>query len=172
MMISRILYGLAAYASIFGAGVVVGYYSASNRCELEKMEFQNDALEKQAQADRKAQSVENVYKNALIDAQSGISLDLDKISTDFNDAKRDFFDGLDPHGMHHNETGADSAKSVSVTPATACTVSKETCRCSAKDQAKLQRLYERQLVIAKDCDITATYYNHLLEMYQSVSDKR
>lgn len=171
-MISRILYGLAAYASIFGAGVVVGYYSASNRCELEKMEFQNDALEKQAQADRKAQSVENVYKNALIDAQSGISLDLGKISTDFNDAKRDFFDSLASDSVHHNETGADSAKSVSVTPATARTVSKETCRCSAKDQAKFQRLYERQLVIAKDCDITATYYNHLLEMYQSVSDKR
>lgn len=167
-MISRVLYGLAAYASILGAGFVVGYYSASNRCELEKLEFQNDALEKQAQANRKAQSVENVYKNALIDAQSGISLDLNKISADFNDAKRDFFDGLDPHGVYHNEAGADNSKSMPVAPATARTVSKETCRCGTKDQAKLQRLYERQLVIAKDCDITATYYNHLLEMYQQL----
>lgn len=171
-MISRILYGLAAYASIFGAGVVVGYYSASNRCELEKLEFQNDALEKQAQANRKAQSVENVYKNALIDAQSGISLDLDKISADFNDAKRDFFDSLDADSVHHNEAGADNSKSMPDTPATPCTVSKKTDGCSAKDQAKLQRLYERQLMIAKDCDITATYYNHLLEMYQSVSVQR
>lgn len=171
-MISRVLYGLAAYASILGAGFVVGYYSASNRCELEKLEFQNDALEKQAQANRKAQSVENVYKNSLIDAQSGISLDLDKISADFANAKRDFFNSLDADSVHHNEASADNSKSMPDPSATPCTVSKKTDGCSAIDQTKLQRLYERQLVIAKDCDITATYYNHLLEMYQSVSDKR
>lgn len=41
-------------------------------------------------------------------------------------------------------------------------------RCVRQDHAKFQRLYEQQLEVARDCDITATYYNKLLELYENV----
>ena len=41
-------------------------------------------------------------------------------------------------------------------------------RCVRQDPAKFQRLYEQQLEVARDCDITATYYNKLLELYENV----
>lgn len=41
-------------------------------------------------------------------------------------------------------------------------------RCVRQDRAKFQRLYEQQLEVARDCDITATYYNKLLELYKNV----
>lgn len=41
-------------------------------------------------------------------------------------------------------------------------------RCTRQDSAKFQRLYEQQLEVARDCDITATYYNKLLELYKNV----
>lgn len=41
-------------------------------------------------------------------------------------------------------------------------------RCVRHDSAKFQRLYEQQLEVARDCDITATYYNKLLELYENV----
>ena len=41
-------------------------------------------------------------------------------------------------------------------------------RCVRQDSKKFQRLYEQQLEVARDCDITATYYNKLLELYANV----
>ena len=41
-------------------------------------------------------------------------------------------------------------------------------RCVRQDHAKFQRLYEQQLEVTRDCDITATYYNKLLELYKNV----
>ena len=41
-------------------------------------------------------------------------------------------------------------------------------RCVRQDFTKFQRLYEQQLEVARDCDITATYYNKLLELYENV----
>ena len=41
-------------------------------------------------------------------------------------------------------------------------------RCVRQDHAKFQRLYEQQLEVARDCDIPATYYNKLLELYENV----
>lgn len=41
-------------------------------------------------------------------------------------------------------------------------------QCSGENRAKLRRLYEQQLEVARDCDITAAHYNELLQLYQSI----
>lgn len=48
------------------------------------------------------------------------------------------------------------------------TTAEKKCQCNGAYKTKLQRLYEQQLTIARDCDITATYYNKLLELYNNV----
>ena len=169
-MYPRILWELVGSLFLFGLGVVGGYHLASTQCELEKLEFYNDALEKQAQADRKTQDMENVYKDALVNAQSGVVLDLERINADFTGASLDLSSWSD--GMRYNEAGADSTEQLSDTPAASSAVSEKKCGCSATDRTKLQRLYEQQLVIARDCDITTSYYNRLLEMYKTISSPR
>lgn len=54
------------------------------------------------------------------------------------------------------------------TSTTERTTAEKKCQCNGAYKTKLQRLYEQQLTIARDCDITATYYNKLLELYNNV----
>lgn len=54
------------------------------------------------------------------------------------------------------------------TTTTKRTTAEKNCRCVRQNSERLQRLYERQLAVAKDCDITTTYYNKLLELYENV----
>lgn len=169
-MYPRILWELIGSLFLFGLGVVGGYHLASTQCELEKLEFQNDALETQAQINRKTQDVENVYKDALVNAQSGVVLDLERINADFTGARFDFSSWSD--GMHYNEAGADSTKQLSDIAGPAAGVQTPPCKCNRQDNAKFQRFYEQQLVVARDCDITASYYNRLLEMYKTISSPR
>ena len=67
-------------------------------------------------------------------------------------------------------TDSDSATLPSDATASSA-VSQGKCDCSGKDQAKLQRLLTEQMIVAKDCDITATYYNHLIDWYNSISQE-
>lgn len=54
------------------------------------------------------------------------------------------------------------------TSTTERTTAEKKCQCNGAYKTKLQRLYEQQLTVARDCDITATYYNKLLELYNNV----
>ena len=42
--------------------------------------------------------------------------------------------------------------------------SRSACECAKQNRDKLQRLYEQQLIIARDCDITATKNNELIRL--------
>lgn len=42
--------------------------------------------------------------------------------------------------------------------------SRSACECVKQNRDKLQRLYEQQLIIARDCDITATKNNELIRL--------
>lgn len=54
------------------------------------------------------------------------------------------------------------------TTTTERTTAKKKSQCVENNKRKLRELYEQQLTIARDCDITATYYNKLLELYNNV----
>lgn len=166
-MLSRLISGLSAFVCIFGVGVVIGYQASSTQCELEKTEFQNEVLEKQAQADRKTQDVENAYKDAIINTQTSTSLGINLINAKFASVDRGLFNSVD-YGVHHNEASASNLKPLPnlTEPTTGVQVSP--CKCDRQDRAKLQRLYEQQLEVAKDCEITTTYYNKILELWNAV----
>lgn len=108
---------------------------------------------------------ENVFNGVLADAQSNIALDVQHITSTYN---RYHFNGLfsDTDSVHTDTT--DSGQGLSTDTTAAKAISQSTCKCSGTDKAKLQRLYEQQLVIARDCDITATYYNNLIDLYNGV----
>ena len=47
-------------------------------------------------------------------------------------------------------------------------ISTKTCNCNAEIKRALSEFYKKSLVITKDCDITATYYNNLLKYIKEV----
>ena len=126
--------------------------------EKKQAQVLNQALEDKAKK-------ENVFNGVLADAQSNIALDVQHITSTYN---RYHFNGLfsDTDSVHTDTT--DSGQGLSTDTTAAKAISQSTCKCNGADKAKLQRLYEQQLVIARDCDITATYYNNLIDLYNGV----
>lgn len=126
--------------------------------EKKQAQVLNQALEDKAKK-------ENVFNGVLADAQSNIALDVQHITSTYN---RYHFNGLfsDTDSVHTDTT--DSGQGLSTDTTAAKAISQSTCKCDETDKAKLQRLYEQQLVIARDCDITATYYNNLIDLYNGV----
>ena len=126
--------------------------------EKKQAQVLNQALEDKAKK-------ENVFNGVLADAQSNIALDVQHITSTYN---RYHFNGLfsDTYSVHTDTT--DSSQGLSADTTTTKAISQSTCKCHGTDKAKLQRLYEQQLTIARDCDITATYYNNLIDLYNGV----
>ena len=92
---------------------------------------------------------------------------IEQITKDFSAAVSD---GLSFRVL--NETSSDTnTAALSAASSATSSVQKGRCECSAKDKAKLQRLYEQQLVVARDCDINSTYLNKLIEWYDMISQK-
>ena len=161
------LKGLTSYLwaiSVLG-GAYISYSLTSSYYQIkiavyEKKQAQvlNQALEDKAKK-------ENVFNGVLADAQSNIALDVQHITSTYN---RYHFNGLfsDTDSVHTDTT--DSGQGLSTDTTTTKAFSQSTCKCNGADKAKLQRLYEQQLVIARDCDITATYYNNLIDLYNGV----
>lgn len=69
--------------------------------------------------------------------------------------------------LRTEDTSSDTALRTD-TATTERTTAEKKCQCVRQNSSRLQRLYERQLEVARDCDITATYYNKLLELYENV----
>ena len=126
--------------------------------EKKQAQMLNQALEDKAKK-------ENVFNGVLADAQSNIALDVQHITSTYNRYHSDRL-FTDTDRMHTDTT--DSSQGLSADTTTTKAISQSTCKCNGADKAKLQRLYEQQLIISRDCDITATYYNNLIDLYNGV----
>lgn len=106
-----------------------------------------------ADAKQDAIQIQSHYERLISTARS--------VSFDDNDHRN--VSGV--HGLQSD--GSRSQDSVSDTATASRRVSESTGPSSGYDRAKLQRLYEKQLMIARDCDITAAHYNRLIEFYEN-----
>lgn len=166
------LLGLLSFLlACFGSGYV-GYQIASTSYELEISHIREQSKEQEALALQNKNERENVYSKALITTQSKIAVSSDRITAAYRDlnawADSNFVidNGI---SMHNSQDNASGNSGLSSTASTAGAVSDCECRCDGKDTEKLRRLYQEQLIVARDCDITATHYNALIEFYGSVS---
>ena len=152
-----ILSAIALLASHLTVGVI-GYLGARNYYLLQIEQIRTDAQIELAKAIADKNEKENVYSKALSESQSKIAVSSDRITAAYRD--------LNAWASEDN-TSCDS--DMSSTASTAGAVSDCECRCDDKNATKLRRLYQEQLIIARDCDITASHYNELIRYYESVS---
>ena len=166
------LLGLLSFLlACLGSGYL-GYQIASTSYELEISHIREQSKEQEALALQNKNERENVYSKALITTQSKIAVSSDRITAAYRDlnawADSNFVidNGI---SMHNSQDNASGNSGLSSTASTAGAVSDCECRCNGKNTAELRRLYQQQLIVARDCDITATHYNALIEFYGSVS---
>lgn len=162
--------GFCLLSSVFCG--LMGYRYADIQREREIAQIQEQMKAQEVIALQNKNERENVYSKALSESQSKIAVSSDRITAAYRDlnawADSNIFadNGI---SLHNSQDNASRNSDMSSTATTAGAVSDCKCRCDGKDQAKLRRLYQEQLIIARDCDITASYYNELIKFYRSVS---
>lgn len=155
---------VAVIASVLG--FLGGYHFSSTKAEVEKLKVQQVALQEENKNLIKKLEVEHEHQKTTQINAAKTQEDLDNLEKRYSDVVNEF------NLLQLQSDFANSSTSALPSDASASrTVQKDECKCSGQDQAKLQRLLTEQLIIAKDCDITATYYNHLIDWYNSISQE-
>ena len=161
------MYKILSYIAIIVAFVASGYYLAAKRYEAKFEEYranQAQAVIKQQEEFRKQERERYAQVSTI---QSNLADGVADVIKSYN-TLTDSMDSFDANSMHDNQDSATDSKQVST--ATSSTSRVQDCRCerTTVDRARLQRLYQQQLVVARDCDITATHYNQLIKLYNSI----
>ena len=113
---------------------------------------------------------EQYFAKESNNVQRKLETNLKDISYDYNNYLHGFLsDNSNSNSDRLSDSNTSSSKNMPSDSTVTTTVSKGRCECNGTDKAKLQRLFERQLTIARDCDITATHYNALIDLYDKVS---
>lgn len=161
------MYKILSYIAIIVAFVASGYYLAAKRYEAKFEEFraeQAQAVIKQQEEFRKQERERYVQVSTI---QSNLADGVADVIKSYN-TLNDSMDSFDVNSMHDNQDSATVTEQVSTTTSTTSRVQECKCERTTADRARLQRLYQRQLIVARDCDITATHYNQLIKLYNSI----
>ena len=161
------MYKILSYIAIIVAFVASGYYLAAKRYEAKFEEYraeQAQAVIKQQEEFRKQERERYAQVSTI---QSNLADGVADVIKSYN-TLNDSIDSFDVNSMHDNQDSATNPKQVPATTSSTSRVQDCRCECSTADRARLQRLYQQQLIVARDCDITATHYNELIKLYNSI----
>lgn len=161
------MYKILSYIAIIVAFVASGYYLAAKRYEAKFEEFraeQAQAVIKQQEEFRKQERERYAQVSTI---QSNLADGVADVIKSYN-ALNDSMVSFNANSMLNNKDSATNSKQMPTDTSSTSRVQNCRCECSRADRAKLQRLYQQQLIVARDCDITATHYNQLIKLYNSI----
>lgn len=147
----------AVIGSCFGITITAKHYRA------EIAQLQTEAIKADQEATVKQLNIEHEWQARQEQADKEATDEINKIKDKYNAA----MSKLHADSVHVNSDSA-SETALSTNSKTLNSVSACNCQCGDRDRTKLQRLYQRQLTIARDCDITAAHYNALIKLYESL----
>lgn len=153
---------------VLGGSFLCGVKTASEHYTAIISEIKSKAQSELAEAIKQKNERENVYSNTLSAVQSEAALQNEAVHKRYADLVSV---GLPANGsdsadrLSESDTTSSGNSGMPDTTAAAEAVQSCNCVCPRNDKEKLQRLYERQLTVARDCDITASYYNELIKFY-------
>jgi len=156
---------LIAGAVAFAVGYLAGYATRDDQAEIERLNGAKYALEQERANLIKQLEVEHEHqKTAQINAAK-TQEDLDDLEKRYANA----VDELNALQLQQLTYDSDDTSALSEDSSTSSAVSQGKCGCSGKDKRAFQKLLNDQMIVAKDCDINATYLNNLIEWYGSIS---
>lgn len=147
------------YISVAIIAFWAGFYVNGLRHEKQFQEYISASFEKQAQDIQAARNKEQEYREKVGKTTRQAKEAIDVVNAHYRKLLNDSL----------SKSSASSNNSVPAASTPSATVSKSSCKCPNQNREKLQRLYEQQLIIARDCDITATHYNELIELFNELN---
>lgn len=154
--------GIAALIAVllmigsFGFGAFV----TSNHYQKKIADFKADAALQYAQALEAKSTREKYLQDKANSAATQAAKEKNEIEARYKSLLADAADAFSLH--------ADGARSKNGVPGDASApgaVSERANQRAGADGAKFQKLYQEQLAIARDCDITAAHYNELINLW-------
>lgn len=147
------------YISVAIIAFWAGWLVNGMRYENNMQNYINKELQQQIQAVEDAKAKEHEYREKADKTTRQAKEAVDVVNAHYRKLLNDSL----------SKSSASSQNSVPAASSSSSSVSKSTSKCTEQHRAKLQRLYEQQLVIARDCDITAAHYNELIELFNELN---
>lgn len=152
-------------AVAFAVGFLTGYSTRDDQAEIERLNVAKYALDQERANLIQQLEVEHEHqKTAQINAAK-TQEDLDDLEKRYASAINE----LNALQLQFSEYTDSDTATLSKDAGSATAVSQGKCDCSGKDKRAFQKLLNDQMIVAKDCDINATYLNNLIEWYGSIS---
>lgn len=152
-------------AVAFAVGYIAGYATRDDQAEIERLNVAKYALDQERANLIQQLEVEHEHqKTAQINAAK-TQEDMDNLEKRYASA----IDELNALQLQFSEYTDSDTATLSKDAGSATAVSQGKCDCSGKDKRAFQKLLNDQMIVAKDCDINATYLNNLIEWYGSIS---
>lgn len=156
---------LVAGAIAFAVGYIAGYATRDDQAEIERLNVAKYALDQERANLIQQLEVEHEHqKTAQINAAK-TQEDLDDLEKRYASAINE----LNALQLQFTEYTDSDTATLSPDASTSSAVSQGKCGCSGKDKRAFQKLLNDQMIVARDCDINATYLNNLIEWYGSIS---
>lgn len=152
---------------VLTATFFLGYSCSANKYKLEIEKIKSTSFAEQSKALENKATIEKNNYEIIKNAQSRIFNQTDDIQKSyFVLSNTDVFGNDSLHNSDNPNSNTDMSNSTEPSSA----VQNCRCECPTNYRARLQRLYQRQLEVARDCDITATHYNELINIYKEIKE--
>ena len=147
------------YISIAIIAFWCGWFVNGLRYENNMQNYINKELQQQIQAVEDAKAKEHEYREKADKTTRQAKEAIDAVNAHYHKLLNDSL----------SKSSASSQDSVPAASSSSPSFSKSAGKCVKQNREKLQRLYEQQLIIARDCDITAAKYNELIKLFNMLN---
>lgn len=130
-----------------------GWYVCSVRYESQWQEHLNSLLQEHNVALQQTREKEHEQRERADNASKNLQKALADIDS--------MYEHLKSERLHKPSSTSNMSRTATNSSRT---TSKSSCKCTRNDSQKFQRLYEQQLVVAKQCDDIAVKYNELINL--------
>ena len=158
---------LIAGALAFAVGFLTGYSARDDQAEIERLNVAKYALEQEKTNLIQQLEVEHEHQNTAQINAAKTQEDLDDLEKRYASA----IDELNAMQLQFSEYTDSDTSALSKDASASSAVSQGKCVCCGKDKRAFQKLLNDQMIVARDCDINATYINNLIEWYGMISQK-
>lgn len=164
MLSSSLKYSACVGFITFFVGAYAGYSFSDAKAEAKQYKANIEALEIEREELIKQVEKEHEYQQTAKAASQKAEEDLADLESRYADA----INALNDLQLQQLSYDNQDAEPLSESSSSTADNSKSSNKCSQQDRAKLQKLYEEQLTLARDCDINAIHLNQLIDLYNSI----
>ena len=147
-------------------GLCAGYSIRDEKADIDRLEQIQAALQAENENLIKQLEQEHEYQKAAQTTAEQAQKDLAELEDMYADAVNE----LNNMQLQQLSYDSDDFSALSDDSTSTGSVPEKEGKCNGYDKIAFQKLYEEQLKVAKDCDITTSYYNRLIDLYNSIQE--